>query len=279
MGTRRAGTRHEHVHSAHDLKTLTEHPAADKFDHSSLRHVIYAGAPMLNADRDHAIEALGPVLVQYYGLGEVTGNITVLPPTEHDRPQPADIDVGTCGRPRTGMQIAVLDDKGNELNPGDIGEICVSGPAVCAGYFRNEEATTAAFQDGWFHTGDLGTTDKHGYLYITGRASDMYISGGSNIHPRDIEEKLITHPDVAEVAVLGMPHPKWGEIGVAVWTPRPGAEVDETELFAWLKPKLARYKLPKQFIRKSELPKSGYGKIVKRTIRDELTASGWTAPD
>ncbi|BBG03815.1 MULTISPECIES: AMP-binding protein [Pseudonocardia] len=260
------------------LKTLAEHPAAGTVDHSSLRHVVYAGAPMLNADRDTALDALGPVLVQYYGLGEVTGNITVLPPQDHRRPQPDGVDVGTCGRPRTGMQIAVVDSDGTELGPGGIGEICVAGPAVCAGYLGNEAATAAAFDGGWFHTGDLGMIDGHGYLYITGRASDMYISGGSNIHPRDIEEKLVAHPAVAEAAVLGMPHPRWGEIGVAIWVPRPGADADEAELLSWLEPRLARYKLPKQLIRWSELPKSGYGKVVKRTIREELTSSGWTAP-
>ncbi|GAA4555446.1 AMP-binding protein [Pseudonocardia xishanensis] len=261
------------------LTTLVEHPAVHEFEHTSLRHVIYAGAPMLNADRDHALDVLGPVLVQYYGLGEVTGNITVLSPAEHRRPQLGEYEVGTCGRPRTGMQIAVLDGEGAELEPGAIGEICVAGPAVCAGYLGNEKATATAFAGGWFHTGDLGAVDEQGYLYITGRASDMYISGGSNIHPRDIEEKLIAHPAVAEVAVLGMPHPKWGEIGVAVWVAQSGAEADEAELLGWLEPRLARYKMPKQILRWAELPKSGYGKVVKRTIHDQLTAAGWTAPD
>ncbi|MBP2372073.1 AMP-binding protein [Pseudonocardia parietis] len=261
------------------LKTLAEHPAVYEHDHSTLKHVIYAGAPMLNTDRDHALETLGPVLVQYYGLGEVTGNITVLPPTEHGRAQPDDVEVGTCGRPRTGMQIAILDPDGREIGSGEVGEICVAGPAVCAGYLNNAEATAAAFDGGWFHTGDLGTVDDNGYLYITGRASDMYISGGSNVHPRDIEEKLISHPAVAEVAVLGMPHPKWGEIGVAVWVPAAGARATDAELLEWLTPRLARYKMPKQFIAWAGLTKSGYGKVVKRTIRDELLASGWSAPE
>jgi acyl-CoA synthetase (AMP-forming)/AMP-acid ligase II len=119
--------------------------------------------------------------------------------------------------------------------------------------------------------------DADGYLYITGRASDMYISGGSNVHPRDIEEKLLAHADVAEAAVLGMPHPKWGEVGVVVWVPRAGADVTEADLRAWLEPRLARYKLPRHFVRWDELPKSGYGKIVKRTIRERLVSEGWTA--
>jgi fatty-acyl-CoA synthase len=257
------------------LKKLTEHPDALTRDHSSLRHVIYAGAPMYTADQEHAREVLGDVLVQYYGLGEVTGNITVLPPHEHDHPRPEGVEFGTCGRVRTGMEVVLRNADGHEVRPGEIGEICVAGPAVCAGYLDNPEANAAAFRDGWFHTGDLGMLDERGYLYITGRASDMYISGGSNVHPRDIEEKLAAHPGVREVAVLGMPHPEWGEVGVAVWVAA-GDEVPETEeLRNWLESRVARYKLPKHYIRWPELPKSGYGKIVKRTIRGELLAAGW----
>ncbi|MBU2664097.1 AMP-binding protein [Actinoplanes bogorensis] len=254
------------------LKKIAEHPDAATRDHSSLRHVIYAGAPMFHADQEHARSVLGEVLVQYYGLGEVTGNITVLPPREHGRARPEGMEFGTCGRVRTGMQLAIRDTEGHELGPGETGEICVAGPAVCAGYLDNDEADAAAFRDGWFHTGDLGMTDENGYLYITGRASDMYISGGSNIHPRDIEEKLVAHPDVTEVAVLGMPHPVWGEVGVAVWVGR----ADEDTLRAWLEPRMARYKVPRHFVQWPELPKSGYGKIVKRTIRERLLAEGWT---
>ena len=203
------------------LKKIAEHPDAGVRDHSNLRQVIYAGAPMYAADQEHARDVLGDVLVQYYGLGEVTGNITVLPPYEHGRPRYDGVEFGTCGRVRTGMQVVIRDGDGRELPPGEVGEICVAGPAVCHGYLDNPEANAAAFRDGWFHTGDLGLLDEQGYLYITGRASDMYISGGSNVHPRDIEEKLVAHPGVSEVAVLGMPHPVWGEIGVAVLN-RPG---------------------------------------------------------
>lgn len=256
------------------LKMIAEHPAVQHHDHSSLRHVIYAGAPMFTADQERARAALGDVLVQYYGLGEVTGNITVLTPAEHGRPHPDGVEFGTCGRPRTAMQISIRAD-GREAATGEIGEICVTGPAVCAGYLNNHGANEAAFQDGWFHTGDLGMVDAEGFLYITGRASDMYISGGSNIYPRDIEEKLLACPGVAEVAVLGMPDPTWGEAGVAVWVAEPGAAVTEADLLDWLGARLARYKIPRYFVKCDELPKSGYGKIVKRTIRDMLMATGW----
>ncbi|GAA4391225.1 AMP-binding protein [Tsukamurella soli] len=257
------------------LKMLAEHPAAGAHDHSSLRYVIYAGAPMYVADQEHARRVLGEVLVQYYGLGEVTGNITVLPPREHGRARPEGIEFGTCGFPRTGIQISIQDDAGTEVESGVQGEICVAGPAVCHGYLDNPTANAAAFRDGWFRTGDLGMLDAQGYLYVTGRASDMFISGGSNIYPRDIEEKLLLHPSVNEVAVLGMPDPKWGEVGVAVCVPCHGETIDPDELKEFLRGKLASYKLPRQFIIWDELPKSGYGKIVKRTLRTTLLEQGW----
>lgn len=258
------------------LKILAEHPDARTRDLSSLRYVVYAGAPMASVDQRHARDVLGDVLVQYYGLGEVTGNITVLPPQLHDHPRPTGVEIGTCGYPRTGMQVSIQDSDGTELAPGQTGEICVSGPAVFEGYFNNDAANAAAFRNGWFCTGDLGQLDDHGFLYVTGRASDMYISGGSNIHPRDIEEKLLEHPGISEVAVLGMPDPKWGEVGVAVCVPLAGSSFDAQDLRAWLEPRLARYKIPRHFLIWEELPKSGYGKVVKRTIREHLRASNWS---
>ena len=158
------------------VKLLVEHPAVDTHDHSSLRYVIYAGAPMYRADQKLALQKLGQVLVQYFGLGEVTGNITVLPPHMHS----ADDDdpnalIGCCGRPRTGMEVAVLDAELRPVASGDVGEICVRGPAVFAGYHDNAEATAKALRGGWVHTGDLGKLDARGLLYITGRESDMYI--------------------------------------------------------------------------------------------------------
>jgi fatty-acyl-CoA synthase len=257
------------------LKMMVEHPAVDKFDHSSLRHVIYAGAPMYREDQKAALSRLGKVIVQYFGLGEVTGNITVLPAALHEAEDGPEARIGTCGHERLGMQVSIQDDSGRELKPLETGEICVIGPAVFAGYYDNPEANAKAFRDGWFRTGDLGHMDEQGFVYITGRASDMYISGGSNIYPREVEEKILTHPCIGEVAVLGVPDPVWGEVGVAVCVSREGAsEVTEAEMAAFLGPKVPRYKMPKRFFFWDALPKSGYGKIPKRLVRDELEARG-----
>src|SRR5215467_7371843 len=229
------------------LKMMVEHPAIDRFDHSSLRHVIYAGAPMYREDQKAALKKLGKVIVQYFGLGEVTGNITVLPAALHEEEDTPNARIGSCGYERTGMQVQIQDDQGREAKPFETGEICVIGPAVFAGYYDNPEANAKAFRDGWFRTGDLGHMDEAGFVYITGRASDMYISGGSNIYPREIEEKILTHPAVGEVAVLGVPDPVWGEVGVAVCVPREGSAVTEAEMVDFLSPKVPRYKMPRRF--------------------------------
>ncbi len=257
------------------VKLLTEHDAVDKYDHRSLKYLIYAGAPMYRADQKHALRKLGNVLVQYYGLGEVTGNITVLPAELHTLDDDAPgARPGTCGYPRTGMDVAILDEAGHRLAPFETGEICVRGPAVMVGYDSNPDANARAFKHGWFHTGDLGHVDAAGFLYITGRASDMFISGGSNVYPREVEEALLTHDGVHEVAVLGMPDPKWGELGVAVVVAKPGHTVTPDALAAHLDGRIARYKCPRLFVFWETLPKSAYGKITKKDVRAQL-ASEW----
>jgi fatty-acyl-CoA synthase len=255
------------------LKMLVEDPSVDRYDHSSLRFVVYAGAPMYRQDQKLALQKLGPVLVQYYGLAEATGNITVLPTREHDAGA-EECRPGTCGFERTGMQVSIQDDAGNELEAGQTGEICVVGPAVFAGYFENPEANAKSFRNGWFRTGDLGYRDREGYIYLTGRASDMYISGGSNIYPREIEEKMLTHEAISEVAIVGVPDPKWGEVGVAVCVLREGAQLDEAAMLDWMASRVARYKLPKRVFFWDALPKSGYGKVPKALVKEELRRRG-----
>jgi fatty-acyl-CoA synthase len=256
------------------LKMLVEHPAVDRYDHSSLRRVIYAGAPMYREDQKTALAKLGAVIIQYFGLGEVTGNITVLPPAFHDPVDSPHARIGTCGFERTGMQVSIQDDHGKELAPFETGEICCIGPAVFAGYYDNDEANAKAFRDGWFRTGDLGHMDNEGFVYITGRASDMYISGGSNVYPREIEEKMLTHPSILEAAVVGVPDPLWGEVGVAVCVLREGHHTDELELGGFLAEKMTRYKLPRRIFFWDALPKSGYGKVPKRLIKEQLEERG-----
>lgn len=254
------------------VKRLTEHPCIDDFNHSSLKHVIYAGAPMYREDQRFALSKMGKVLVQYFGLGEVTGCITVLPAHEHSEIDD-EMPVGSCGFPRTGIDVAILSDKGDRQAPFETGNICVGGLGVFAGYYQNDEANRDVFIDGWFVTGDLGHVDERGYVFITGRRSDMYISGGSNVYPREAEEKILEHPAVAEVAIVGMPDREWGEVGVAIVTLNKGASFVEAEFRLWMQDKVARYKQPKLIYVWDEIPKSGYGKIEKKRIKSMLEMS------
>ncbi|MBC7444572.1 MAG: AMP-binding protein, partial [Polaromonas sp.] len=237
-----------------------------RFDRSSLRQVIYAGAPISRADQCRALEVRGPVIVQYLGLGVVSGNMTVLRAAGHLAAGGALL--GSCGTARTGMEVLVLDDNCQPVGPGEQGEICTRGPAVFAGYWNNPEANAQAFRGGWFHTGDLGTMDARGFVTVTGRSSDMYISGGSNVYPREIEEALRRLPDIAEAVVFGIPDAQWGEAGVAVLVPREaGLTLDRDAVLAHLQPLLARYKWPRHIEFWASLPTSAYGKLVKKDIR------------
>jgi len=240
---------------------------------SSLRYVVYAGAPMASRDQRIALDTLGKVLVQYYGLCEVTGNITVLPPELHGTtPEPDGIP--TAGYVRTGMTISIQDEDGHELEAGQRGEICACGPAVFAGYLDNPEANAKAFRKGWFRTGDLGYLDPNGLLYITGRASDMYISGGSNIDPREVEEKLLKHPELVAAGVVGAPDETWGEVGYALCVLREGSSLTVEELRAWCRENIVRYKIPKHIEFATVLPTSGYGKVTTALLKEEFRKRG-----
>src|SRR5260370_14986641 len=204
---------------------------------------------MYRGDEKAALTKRGKVVVQYLGLGEVTGSITVLPPALHDPEDGPHARIGSCGFERTGMQVSIQGDQGRELKPFETGEICVIGPAVFAGYYDNPEANAKAFRDGWFRTGDLGHMDEEGFVYITGRASDMYISGGSTIYPRELEEKILTHPAIEEGPGLGGPVPGSGAVGIPGFVGRErAAEVSEHYRPTFLAHKVPRYKIPESSV-------------------------------
>ncbi|MEN0001008.1 MAG: acyl-CoA synthetase [Pseudomonadota bacterium] len=251
------------------IKRLVDHEVVDRFDHSSLRHVIYAGAPMYREDQKKALAKLGPCLVQYFGMGEVTGAITWLPADEHTS-NDAQMRIGSCGFARTGMEVAILDDEGAALGPMQTGDIATRGPAVCSGYLNNDEANAEAFRDGWFVTGDVGHLDEAGYLYITGRRSDMYICGGSNVYPREVEEKILEHPAVVEIAIVGVPDRDWGEVGAAAIVVSDPSQDMAASLDDWIETHIAKYKRPRHLVFWDAIPKSGYGKIEKKTVRAML---------
>ncbi|SVD47289.1 uncharacterized protein METZ01_LOCUS400143, partial [marine metagenome] len=241
------------------VKMLVEHESVDRYDHSSLRYMIYAGAPMYRADQKLALEKLGMVMVQYYGMGEVTGCIAYQPREMHavDDEDP-NANIGSCGIPRTGMEVAIFDEDMNRLNPGEVGEICCRGQAVCTGYYNNSEATAEAFRGGWFHSGDLAVMHPDGYIELRDRGKDIIISGGENISSIEVEQVIYRHPAVQEVAVIGIPHEKWGESPKAFVTLKQDQELTGEELIEFCRDNLSHFKCPTsvEFI---ELPKTSTG--------------------
>jgi acyl-CoA synthetase (AMP-forming)/AMP-acid ligase II len=251
------------------VKLMVENPAADRYDHGSLKTVVYGGAPMLVEDLKEAIRKLGPCLVQLFGQAESPMTITYLPHRDHVlEGNPEQMNrLASAGIQRTDVEVKIFDQDDLERPPGEMGEIVTRSDLVMKGYWRNPEATAETIRHGWLHTGDVGFMDESGYLFIMDRSKDMIISGGENIYPREIEEVIIQHPSIREVAVVGVPDPKWGEAVKAVVALLPGKPLTEEELIAFCKDNIASYKKPKSVDFVDELPKNNYGKILKRELR------------
>ncbi len=251
------------------IKLMVESPAVDRYDHSSLRALNYGGAPMLVEDLKQAMKKLGPCLVQLFGQAESPMTITYLPHGDHLQDgSPEQLKrLSSAGFPRTDVEVRIFDGHDKELPPGETGEIVTRSDLVMKGYWRNPEATGETLKNGWLHTGDMGYLDEAGYLFIMDRSKDMIISGGENIYPREIEEVLIRHEAVREVAVIGVPDPKWGEAIKAVVAFLPGQSATEEELIAFCRDSIASYKKPKSVDFVDALPKNNYGKILKRDLR------------
>jgi acyl-CoA synthetase (AMP-forming)/AMP-acid ligase II len=251
------------------IKLMVESRAVDQYDHSSLKALNYGGAPMLVEDLKEAMKKLGPCLVQLYGQAESNMTITYLPHRDHvlgGSPEQTK-RLSSAGFSRTNVEVKIFGSDDKELPPGEMGEIVTRSDVVMKGYWRNPEATATTLRNGWLHTGDMGYMDEGGYLFIMDRSKDMIISGGENIYPREIEEILIRHPSVREVAVIGVPDPKWGEGIKAVVALAAGKLATEGELIAFCKDNIASYKKPKSVDFVDELPKNNYGKILKRELR------------
>jgi len=246
-----------------------------KGEAQGLKGIIYGGGPMYVADCLRALDRFGPRLTQIYGQGEAPMTITVLPAAEHvdDHDGRRLQRLASVGRAQTGVDLAVLGADDRPLAEGEIGEVAVRGEMVMRGYLNDAEATAKTLANGWLHTGDLGHLDAQGYLTLVDRSKDLIISGGSNIYPREIEEVLLHHPQVREVAVIGMPDADWGEIAVAVVATQPGAPPGEAELDALCLQHIARFKRPKRYVFVEELPKNATGKVLKRELRDQLALS------
>lgn len=246
------------------LNYMLLYPDRDKFDCSSLEYVSSGGAALPEEIRRHFEEEFHCKVLRGYGLSEAAPTVSAL--GEVDWPRP-----GSVGKPLPGVDVLITDDVGRPVPPGTHGEICVRGANVMKGYWNDPEATRAVMRDGWLRTGDIGRLDADGYLYITDRLKDIIIKGGENISPRQIEEVMMQHPAVAEVAVIGVPSDAFGEDVGAVVVLRPGHDATESELRAFTSHHIARFKVPVRVFIRGSLPKNSLGKVLKRELKRDYS--------
>jgi fatty-acyl-CoA synthase len=214
---------------------------------------------------------LGPVFMQLYGQSEAPNCVTVLHTYEHD-PELHPERLASCGTPIGWSVVRLLDDDGNEVPVGEVGEICVRGPLVMPGYWNKPEETARALRHGWLYTGDLARRDADGFIYIVDRSKDMIITGGFNVYPREVEDVLTHHPAVAAAAVIGVPDAKWGEAVKAVVVLKPGARAQAEELIALVREHKGPVQAPKSVDFADVLPLTGLGKLDKKALRAKYWA-------
>ena len=253
------------------LYALLDHPARKKYDLSSLQTIIYGAAPMSPVRLREAIEVFGPVFVQLYGQTEAPQCIATLRKSDHSLQRPERLE--SCGLPGPGVEVKLLDADMKEVASGEPGEICVRGPIVMEGYWKQPEATAEVFRGGWLHTGDVARRDADGYLKIIDRTKDLIISGGFNIYPREVEDALQSHPEVASAAVIGVPDAKWGEAVTAFVVLKPNAVSGEAALQAHVKDKRGAPWAPKTIHLVDSLPVTGLGKIDRKALRAKFWPS------
>jgi len=243
------------------FQMLADHSDFHATDFSTVRDALCGGAslslPLLERYLDRGIP-----LRQGFGMTEVGPNCFSMP---HDKVREK---LGTVGLPIHHVAAQVVRPDGSVCGPDEPGELLLRGPIVCGGYFRNPEATASSIDaDGWFHTGDVLSVDTDGFFTVRGRLKEMFISGGENVYPAEIEAVIYQHPGVANVAVIGVPHERWGEVGHAFVEPRPGSAVEGDDLKGFLDGKLARFKLPKQITVMPALPRTASGKLDKVSLK------------
>ena len=250
------------------IRIVCDHPDAEKTDFSFLKYIYYGGSSIPLDLLRQAIAVFGCGVVQLYGMTETAGTIACLPPEDHD-PEGNERMRG-IGKPLPGVEIKIIAPDGSPLPTGEVGEIVTRSAANFAGYHNLPEATATTLDaDGWLYTGDAGRADKDGYLYIADRIKDMIISGGENVYPAEVENALFSHPQVKDVAVIGVPDPKWGEAVKAVVVPTDGEPPTPETLIQWARDHIAGYKIPKSISFQSELPRNPSGKVLRRVLRDQ----------
>jgi fatty-acyl-CoA synthase len=247
------------------IYALLDHPRFGEFDLSSLETVFYGASAISPARLKEAIEKIGPVFSQFYGQAEAPMTVTLLRKAEHD------VDdmrrLASCGRPVPWLRVELLDADNQPVADGEPGEICVQGPLVMDGYRDNPELTRETFAGGWLHSGDVAVRDPGGFLRIIDRTKDMIVTGGFNVYPREIEDVLSEHPAVAQVAVIGVPHPRWGEAVKALIVLRAGQRASPEELIDLVAGRKGSYQAPKEVEFIDAIPQTAVGKPDKKALR------------
>ncbi len=248
-------------------------PGADEADYSSLEVLVYGASPISEDVLARSLKVFGCKFWQAYGLTETTGAVVNLPPHDHDPEGPNRHRLRSCGLPGPGVELRIIDPDSTDGEPrdcdtGEVGEIWIRSAQVMKGYWNMPEETDKAItHDGWFKSGDIGYLDADGYLYIHDRLKDMIVSGGENVYPAEVENVLMSHPAIADVAVIGVPHERWGETAKAVVVLKPGVKASEQEIIEFAREHLARFKCPTSVDWVEALPRNPSGKILKKDLR------------
>jgi len=253
------------------IYALLDHPRFDEFDLSSLETVFYGASAISPARLKEAIERIGPVFMQFYGQAEAPMAVTILRKRDHKVDDP--LRLASCGRPVPWVNVALLDSNKQPVADGEPGEICVRGPLVMNGYRNLPELTEQAFEGGWLHSGDVAVRDQDGYLRIIDRTKDMIVSGGFNIYPREIEDIIAEHPSVSQVAVIGLPDEKWGEVVTALIVLRDGQRLDSQDIVDRVTASKGAYQAPKSILFIDSIPQTPVGKPDKKLLRQRYANS------
>jgi len=256
------------------LQFMLTVPGVEDADFSTLKIVVYGASPISEDVLARSVDVLGCKFWQAYGLTETTGAIVNLPPEDHDPRGPNRHRLRSCGVAGPGVELRIVDpDTNQDVPTGEVGEIWCRTPQVMKGYWNNEAATAEAVDaDGWFRSGDAGYLDEDGYLFIHDRVKDMIVSGGENVYPAEVENMLMAHPAIADVAVIGVPDERWGETAKAIVVVAPGAEVSADEIIAYSRERLAKFKCPSSVDFIDVLPRNPSGKVLKKDLREPYWA-------
>lgn len=244
---------------------LSQMPDFRDRDYSSLKQIFYGASPITEDLLKTAVEVMGARFTQLYGLTETVGAATYLPPEAHD---PSWGKLRSCGVPWPEAIVRCVDGEGNPVPTGEVGEIVIQSDVVMKGYWNRPDATEDAIREGFFHTGDAGYFDEDGFLFIHDRVKDMIVSGGENVYPAEVENAIFGHPDVADVAVIGVPDEKWGEAVKAIIVPKEGTQPTPEDIIAWARERIAGYKCPKSVDYIEALPRNPSGKILRKDLRE-----------